>query len=99
MDPTGHPPDPGELAAHSAPYVLLDAHRRRYPSSTAGRFGGQCKNRIYGRVDCRAALAAISKGGYVAHRVFFVDEPTAVAAGYRPCAACVPEPYRGWKGR
>jgi catechol 2,3-dioxygenase-like lactoylglutathione lyase family enzyme len=31
--------------------------------------------------------------------VFFADEPTAVAAGYRPCAVCLPEAYRTWKHR
>jgi hypothetical protein len=35
--------------------------------------------------------------GYVRHRVFFADEPTAVAAGYRPCARCLPDRYREWK--
>jgi AraC family transcriptional regulator of adaptative response / DNA-3-methyladenine glycosylase II len=29
--------------------------------------------------------------------VFFADEPTAVAAGYRPCAACLPDRYALWK--
>ena len=33
------------------------------------------------------------------HRVFFADEATAVAAGYRPCARCLPEPYRDWRER
>ena len=31
------------------------------------------------------------------HRVFFADEETAVAAGYRPCAVCMPERYAEWK--
>ena len=31
------------------------------------------------------------------HRVFFADEPTAIAAGYRPCAGCMPVEYRAWK--
>jgi len=31
------------------------------------------------------------RGGYIQHRVFFADEATAIAAGYRPCAACCPE--------
>ncbi|WP_298799892.1 Ada metal-binding domain-containing protein [Pseudonocardia sp. 73-21] len=96
--PTAHP-DPGEPAPQRAPYVLLGTNRRPYPSSTPGRFGGHRRNRIYGRLDCRAALAAISTGGYVAHRVFFADEPTAVAAGYRPCAVCLPEAYQAWKAR
>ena len=40
---------------------------------------------------------AIARGGYVAPRVFFADEPTAVAAGYRPCAICLPAAYAAWK--
>ena len=40
--------------------------------------------KIYGRLDCPSALRAIAAGGYVASRVFFADELTAVAAGYRP---------------
>jgi len=31
--------------------------------------------------------------------VFFLDERTARAAGYRPCAICMPEKYRAWKHR
>jgi methylphosphotriester-DNA--protein-cysteine methyltransferase len=54
---------------------------------------------VYGRLDCRAALRAIAAGGYVRHRVFFADEATAVAAGYRPCAVCLPDAYRAWKQR
>jgi methylphosphotriester-DNA--protein-cysteine methyltransferase len=42
-------------------------------------------------------LRAIEKGGYVTYRVFFADEADAVAAGYRPCARCMPEKYRAWK--
>jgi methylphosphotriester-DNA--protein-cysteine methyltransferase len=33
----------------------------------------------------------------VRHRVFFADEATAIAAGYRPCAVCLPERYALWK--
>jgi len=29
--------------------------------------------------------------------VFFADEQTAVAAGYRPCAVCLPDEYAQWK--
>jgi methylphosphotriester-DNA--protein-cysteine methyltransferase len=35
----------------------------------------------------------------VPDRVFFADEQTAVAAGYRPCAACLPGVYAAWKAR
>jgi methylphosphotriester-DNA--protein-cysteine methyltransferase len=64
-----------------------------------GTLGGHRKTRIYGRLDCPSALRAIQGGGYVEHRVFFADEETAVAAGYRPCARCLPEKYRAWKQR
>ena len=53
--------------------------------------------KIYGRLDCPSALRAIARGGYVRYRVFFADELTAIAAGYRPCAVCCPDRYRAWK--
>ena len=62
-----------------------------------GTISGHRKTRIYGRLDCPSALRAIERGGYVTHRVFFADEDTAVAAGYRPCARCLPDSYRAWK--
>jgi methylphosphotriester-DNA--protein-cysteine methyltransferase len=76
---------------------LLGADRRPYRSPVPGRFGGHRTARIYGRLDCPSAGRAIARGGYTAHRVFFADEPTAVAAGYRPCAACLPAAYAAWK--
>jgi methylphosphotriester-DNA--protein-cysteine methyltransferase len=72
---------------------LLDPGGRLYDSAEPGRFGGHRRRRIYGRLDCPAALRAIAHGGYVEHRVFFADEATAVAAGFRPCARCLPEAY------
>jgi len=80
-------------------YSLLGADRRLYRSAAPGRFGGHRKSRIYGRLDCPSALRAIVGGGYAAHRVFFADEQTAVAAGYRPCAVCLPGAYAAWKAR
>lgn len=64
-----------------------------------GTLGGHRRGRRYGRLDCPAALRAIARGGYVRDRVFFADEQTAVAAGYRPCAVCLPEKYARWKAR
>ena len=32
-------------------------------------------------------------------RVFFADEPAAAAAGYRPCAICMPTAHKSWKAR
>ena len=61
--------------------------------------GGHRKSRIYGRLDCPSARRAIARGGYVAHRVFFADEPAAIAAGYRPCAVCLPGAYAAWLTR
>lgn len=68
-----------------------------YRSSEPGALGGHRRTRIYGRLDCPAALRAIARGGYVRHRVFFADEPAARAAGFRPCARCLPTEYATWR--
>ena len=80
-------------------YTLLGADRRPYQSAVPGQFGGHRRSRIYGRLDCPSARRAIARGGYVAHRVFFADEPAAIAAGYRPCAVCLPGAYAAWLTR
>lgn len=78
-------------------YRLLGPDGVEVLSPTPGALGGHRRNRIYGRLDCPGALRWIAKGHYVKQRVFFADEETAVAAGYRPCAVCLPEQYRRWK--
>ena len=78
-------------------YTLLGGDGVPYQSLTAGTFGGYKPMRIYGRLDCPSALRYITAGHYVPHRVFFADEVTAVAAGYRPCAKCLPAAYGHWK--
>jgi methylphosphotriester-DNA--protein-cysteine methyltransferase len=78
-------------------WSLLGSDGRLHSSATPGTLGGNRRSRIYGRLDCRAALQAIARGGYVKHRVFFADEPMAIAAGYRPCAVCMPDAYAPWK--
>lgn len=78
-------------------YALVGADGRPYSSARPGTLGGHRRNKVYGRLDCAGALRWIAKGKYVRHRVFFADEATAVAAGYRPCARCMPERYRAWK--
>ena len=80
-------------------YSLIGKDGTSYESATPGTLGGHKATRIYGRLDCPSALRALANGGYVTHRVFFADEATAVAAGYRPCARCLPERYRDWKVR
>ncbi len=73
--------------------------RKPLAKGERGTLGGHRGTRIYGRLDCPAALRAIARGGYVAYRVFFLDERHARAAGYRPCGVCLPEKYRAWKSR
>ncbi|NUU21501.1 MAG: hypothetical protein HOV68_08295 [Streptomycetaceae bacterium] len=88
-----------EEAAPTSGYALVGADGRTYRSDRPGVLGGHRRGRIYGRLDCRSALRAIAAGGYVRHRVFFADERDAIAAGYRPCAVCLPERYAAWKAR
>ncbi len=79
-------------------YRLLGADRREALSPEPGTLGGHRGSGIYGRLDCPSALRAIARGApYPRHRVFFADEATAVAAGFRPCARCLPAAYRAWK--
>lgn len=89
--PSSATPDPG------ARYTLIGADGRSRPSARPGTLGGHRRSRIYGRLDCPAALRAIARGQYVTHRVFFAEAPTAVAAGYRPCGACLPAAHAAWK--
>lgn len=78
-------------------YRLIGPDGEEVLSPTPGRLGGHRRNRIYGRLDCAGAARWIAKGHYVRHRVFFADEGAAIAAGYRPCARCLPDAYRAWK--
>ncbi|AMO96635.1 metal binding domain of Ada family protein [Collimonas fungivorans] len=78
---------------------LVGADGSGYDSDRPGALGGHRRSRIYGRLDCRAALQAIARGGYVKNRVFFLNQADARAAGYRPCAVCLPRDYAHWKAR
>jgi hypothetical protein len=78
-------------------YTLIGADGVAHESPTPGTLGGHRRGKLYGRLDCPAALRAIAHGGYITHRVFFADEATAIAAGYRPCCTCLPEKYQTWK--
>ncbi len=77
-------------------YKLLGADGKECLSKTPGTFGGNGKLKIYGRLDCPSALSAIRRfpGSYEKSRVFFADEKTALAAGYRPCGNCLREKYK-----
>lgn len=78
-------------------YKLIGADGKTYISEQPGTLGGNRKLKIYGRLDCPSALRYISKGQYTEYRVFFKDEATARAAGYRPCGVCMKEAYKLWK--
>nr|WP_311528078.1 Ada metal-binding domain-containing protein [uncultured Ralstonia sp.] len=78
-------------------WTLIGVSGLPYESAVPGTLGGHRRARIYGRLDCPAARRAIARGGYVRHRVFFLSEADARAAGYRPCAVCMPQAYAAWK--
>ncbi|WP_194896415.1 Ada metal-binding domain-containing protein [Catenulispora pinisilvae] len=80
-------------------WTLLGPDARPYESPAPGTLGGHRRLRVYGRLDCPSALRHIAAGHYTRHRVFFANEATAIAAGYRPCARCLPERYRAWRAR
>lgn len=80
-------------------YKLLDINKQTYLSELPGSIGGHRKLKIYGRLDCPSALSHIQKGNYVKQRVFFKDEVTAIASGYRPCARCMKKEYEIWKNQ
>jgi len=80
-------------------YKLLGADGKFYQSATKGTLSGHRKDKIYGTLDCKGAARWIARGFYVKQRVFFADEASAVAAGFRPCFGCLREKYREWKAR
>ena len=53
--------------------------------------------KIYGQLDWHSALRAVRQGdSYQKHRVFFENEDTAKACGYRPCGNCMRAEYKTW---
>lgn len=78
-------------------FTLIGADGKPCASEVSGTFGGNRRGKLYGRLDCPSALRAIRQGGYVQHRVFFADEASAIAAGYRPCGTCLRAEYASWK--
>jgi len=84
------------MADEAKKYKLLGADGKVYLSDTPGTYGGNGKLKIYGRLDCPSALSTIRRfpGSYEKSRVFFADEKTALAAGFRPCGNCLREKYK-----
>jgi hypothetical protein len=77
-------------------YHLMQPDGTTRESDVPGKLGGNFTLRIYGRLDCSRAIAALPLG-YAKHRVFFADEDAAIRAGYRPCGRCMNEQYVIWK--
>ena len=78
-------------------YKLIGRDGKPYISDTPGTIGGHKRLKIYGKLNCPSALRHIANGHYVKHRVFFANEDTAIAAGYRPCGVCMKKEYQHWK--
>jgi hypothetical protein len=91
---TLHAGDQQQLAVS---WTLTGPDGALYQSERPGALGGHRRSKLYGRLDCRSARQALARGGYARHRVYFLEEPTAQAAGYRPCAVCLPAQYAAWK--
>ncbi|HWC23657.1 MAG TPA: Ada metal-binding domain-containing protein [Flexivirga sp.] len=91
--------DRSESDSGAKRFTLLGPDGIPYGSDVPGVLGGNRLGHIYGRLDCPSALRALRQGGYVEHRVFFADESTAIAAGFRPCGTCLREKYRVWKNQ
>lgn len=77
-------------------FYLQNGEDITYISKEPGTIGGHYKLKIYGKLDCPSAARYLAKGRYKNHRVFFADEKTAIEAGYRPCAKCMPNEYKKW---
>lgn len=80
-------------------FKLLGSDGKEYVSETPGTLGGNTERKVYGRLDCPTALSSIKRfpGSYEKSRVFFADEKTALAAGYRPCGNCLRKQYQEYK--
>lgn len=78
-------------------YHLTGPDGKVYDSYEKGTLGGYKPKKIYGRLDCPSASRYVALGTYQKSRVFFKDEATAIAAGYRPCGVCMKEKFEKWK--
>lgn len=71
-------------------FTLVGADGQPFESAIRGTFGGNRRSKVYGLMSCKVARRYLSAGTYQKNRVFFADEATALAAGYRPCSSCMP---------
>ena len=63
--------------------IILSRKKGRY----AGWNGGKKDRLIFGRLDCKTGMRMLKK-----NRVFFHRWDDAIAAGFRPCKLCRPQP-------
>lgn len=76
-------------------YKLTNSDGKLAYSWTPGIIGGNSRSKIWGNLDCSAALAAGET--YAAVRVFFASIDDATLSGFRPCGTCRPHDYAEWK--
>ena len=89
-----------QLPEEKKTYILIGADGKPYQSDVKGTYGGHRGTKVYGCMDCSAARRALNsdtRDVYIRNRVFFLDEATALAAGYRPCGTCLREKYNQYK--
>lgn len=70
-------------------FTLVGADGAPYASPVKGAFGGNRRTKVYGLMNCKTASRYLAAGTYQKSRVFFANEATARAAGYRPCRSCM----------
>lgn len=57
-------------------------------SAVPGRYAGNVTHKIFGRLDCKSGMRMMRPE----NRIFFLTWEDAIAAGYRPCKNCKPQP-------
>lgn len=55
-------------------------------------FGGNCKLKIYGTLQCSSGKRMNNE-----NRIFFATEGEAISQGFRPCGHCMKPKYQKWK--
>lgn len=68
-------------------YRLMRGDGSIVKSRVSGRYAGNTTHRIFGRLTCVSGKRMFRR-----NRVFFRTWDDAVAAGYRPCKKCRPDP-------
>ena len=87
-------------AGVSKTYTLLGADGRAVPERREGPARRQRPHQGLRHAWTAPSRSRCCAAGFEPkHRVFFADEETAIAAGFRPCGACMRARYREWRAR